>query len=328
MTTCFSRVKHRYTFQWFVHEWQAGRPGKYAIHGYDGLHRLRALPSGAFVFSDIERLQPTQRALASYVRDSIASVVGEDVVLNHPGRSLRRYELLTTLHQHGINEYRAVRASEPRGDLRFPVFVRRADHHDGALTPLLDSHGAVDGALAQLAMMGLEPETLLVIEFCDTRGPDGLIRKYAAQRVGPRIVAAHLFFGDKEWLIKETQVTTEATMREELAFMEENPHAEQLEKIFDLAHLQYGRIDYGMKGDRIQVWEINTNPVLAFPRNRYDASRVPLRQRVCDKYGDAFAELDARAPPGTVAVDMSLEALAGLVADGKLPEGLRIGCDA
>jgi hypothetical protein len=31
-------------------------------------------------------------------------------------------------------------------------------------------------------------------------------------------------------------------------------------QIFQLARVQYGRIDYSTIGDRIQVWEINTNP--------------------------------------------------------------------
>ena len=37
----------------------------------------------------------------------------------------------------------------------------------------------------------------------------------------------------------------------------------QLREIFDLAQIEYGRIDYGMLDGKVQCWEINTNPGLA-----------------------------------------------------------------
>ena len=43
-------------------------------------------------------------------------------------------------------------------------------------------------------------------------------------------------------------------------FTMSNPHEHELRRIFSTARIEYGRIDYALLGERIQVWEINTNP--------------------------------------------------------------------
>ena len=54
--------------------------------------------------------------------------------------------------------------------------------------------------------------------------------------------------------------------------------------LFDLARIDYGRIDYSVVDGRIQVWEINTNPMILIPRDRDD----PLRFAAHDRFGRAF----------------------------------------
>jgi hypothetical protein len=41
-----------------------------------------------------------------------------------------------------------------------------------------------------------------------------------------------------------------------------NPHEHALRAIFDVAGVGYGRIDYAMKGDHVETWEINLNPTV------------------------------------------------------------------
>jgi hypothetical protein len=43
-------------------------------------------------------------------------------------------------------------------------------------------------------------------------------------------------------------------------YLQAHPHEAELRKIFDLANIEYGRIDYSLLNGKIQVWEINTNP--------------------------------------------------------------------
>lgn len=49
---------------------------------------------------------------------------------------------------------------------------------------------------------------------------------------------------------------------EEKECLESNSFSDQMMHIFNHANIQYGRIDVGLKDGQIQVWEINTNPVL------------------------------------------------------------------
>ena len=51
-------------------------------------------------------------------------------------------------------------------------------------------------------------------------------------------------------------------VHDEFDYIQKNPHEEQLRQIFDLAHVEYGRIDYSIKNGRVQTWEINLNPTI------------------------------------------------------------------
>src|SRR5690606_9525763 len=58
----------------------------------------------------------------------------------------------------------------------------------------------------------------------------------------------------------------EADRQESRDYVAENPHRQQLENIFELASIEYGRIDYGLVDGAVQTFEINSNPtVLAEP---------------------------------------------------------------
>jgi hypothetical protein len=86
----------------------------------------------------------------------------------------------------------------------------------------------------------------------------------------------------------------------ERRYLETNPHEQDLRKIFRLARIDYGRIDYAMLGDRLQVWEINTNPHIIFRRNiRYwksgkseNSEREVMMQQLVEPFIAAFTEID------------------------------------
>jgi hypothetical protein len=100
------------------------------------------------------------------------------------------------------------------------------------------------------------------VELCDARGPDGLYRKYSAFRVSGRILPRHVHVS-AHWVSKSgSSLTNQATVREEAQNFETNPHEAWLRHIFELANVEYGRIDYGVANGELQVWEINTNPTL------------------------------------------------------------------
>jgi len=68
-------------------------------------------------------------------------------------------------------------------------------------------------------------------------------------------------------------VRTAAAYAAELAYARSNPHAVELAEIFALAQVDFGRIDYGLRNGRIEVFEINTNPDLLSARALSDPER-------------------------------------------------------
>jgi hypothetical protein len=51
-------------------------------------------------------------------------------------------------------------------------------------------------------------------------------------------------------------------VEEELEYVRTNPHRAQLEEIFTIAGVGYGRIDYSLLDGAVQTWEINLNPTI------------------------------------------------------------------
>lgn len=71
----------------------------------------------------------------------------------------------------------------------------------------------------------------------------------------------------------DTSEHGERAMQQHLDYVLGNPHEAAPRRIFALAGVDYGRIDYGVRGETLQVWEINTNPTLG-------PSRGPVHTRL------------------------------------------------
>jgi hypothetical protein len=217
---------------------------------------------GPQVFTALDHLTRAGRALVASLHDAFRASGAGFPALNHPDRWLYRLDLLGRMADLGINRFRACPAFRLHDDLRFPVFVRAASDHTGNLSPLLHSFGALRSALRALRLRGHRLRELLVVEFLDCREPDGLVRKYAAMKVGSSIVPVHLLISS-HWMVKSgNRELTRAQVEEELAYVETNPHRQWLEQVLATAGVEYGRIDYGMCGGRLQVWETNSAPTL------------------------------------------------------------------
>lgn len=227
----------------FVQGWGRALAGQVLVRPYEEVLGGADLPEGATaIFSDLDRLTPQQRAALAPLHARQARA------LNDPTRSLLRYELLRTLHARGINRFNAWRAGE--APERYPVFVRPDSGFLKAAPPLVWAAGE-------------PPAGHLAVEYCNTADRNGVFRKYGAYVVGERIVPRHLFFS-RDWLVKSPDLAGPAEIEEELAYVSANPHAAQLLGICRLARISWGRIDYALLEGRVQVWEINTNPLFAF----------------------------------------------------------------
>ena len=272
-----------------------GLAGRLVPMVYDELFAASALPDGAYCFADLELLSDAARQRAARRWEELAARGCR--LLNHPTRSLLRYELLRELRRRGVNTFDVYRLADGESPKRFPVFLRTANDHKGSISPLLGSAEELDAATAALRGRGERLDDKLVVEFCNTADPDGLYRKYGAFIVGERILPRHLFFS-RHWVVKDWSVLDDALLREEQRYLATNPHERQLREIFAAARIEYGRIDYSLRGGEMQVWEINTNPIIigmgparagsAAPPGRGAGLRAALRP--------AWTRLTARVP--------------------------------
>jgi hypothetical protein len=275
--------------------------------------------AGPQIFAGLDQITPAQRELIARLWDAHAAAAPHAPRLNDPRRALLRFELLQRLWEQGLNRFRVYRVDQADEVTRFPVFVRHIHRHNGPATRLVHSQDELRWVLRALRVRGRRMRDHMIVEYCDVSGPDGLFRKYAAFRVGTHIIPSHVFASPR-WTVKSTQnEPTEASVQEGLQFQRENPHAAWLARVFDLAGIEYGRVDYGVAGGVPQVWEINLNATLGRAEGQSRHTNLPPALKALRDSGRdifhaqlraAFLELDLHQAAARVEaqVDVSLRA--------------------
>lgn len=274
----------------FFDSWMPAARAQIRTLPYSRFSARKRFPSGAVIFSDLERLRPEELSLAARLAEALRSQPEAYTVWNDPCRYAGRFQLLKILEANGINDYRVYRADEPHDKLRFPVFVRHELNHDGPATPLLHSAGELHHALSQAEFQPLPVRRqLMIVEYCDCV-QDGIFRKYSVMKAGSAIIPRHVLFS-REWSTKTPDLVTGESLREEHEFFFNFPHKETVQKAFQLAGLDYGRIDYGLSGGKIQIWEINTNPTVVPVREKMDPRRMPIQSESARQIAEAILNL-------------------------------------
>ena len=284
--------RFEHTIKNYLAFWAKELEPRFQILFYNDVLRASELPLGTYIFSDLERLTPAETEIATRVWEQLNKAGAK--LLNHPRRTLKRYDLLTMLHEKGRNNFRVVRATDKKTPLKFPVFLREEGEHSGSLTVLLNSRHELDEALVGAMFRKHQLSTLLVVEYLDTKDANGVFSKYSSFIVGGRIVPCHVDVS-RGWVVKDTDIVDETIMDKELNYVRTNPHREWLQETFRLAGTEYGRIDYSFLGDKPQVWEINTNPVVILTPDHYQEIHMPVKRTFADQIGPAFSSIDTLA---------------------------------
>lgn len=222
------------------------------------------LPVADYIFVDLERLTPAEMEAAALRLAALGRAVPGLRALNAPRPALERHAVMDALHASGVNDFRVIPADRLPGDLRYPVFLRRLDDHDGPITDLLPDAAALEAALE--AALGGDRAALAVTEYIDARDAEGRHQKFSYFRIGDRFFPAARDLS-ASWICKGL-VEDAATIREpeaELAFLAGNAHETLMRPAFDVAGIGYGRADYVVIDGRAQIFEINTNPYLDPP---------------------------------------------------------------
>lgn len=182
---------------------------------------------------------------------------------------------------------------EPPPDARFPVFLRIADDHAGARTGLLADRAALAAELERQAGLGAALEGWIACEYAAERRPEGCYVKHGAFIVDGVVAPRHLMFGS-DWVVKASDLpVTPGAFHEAWLYMVMNPHADVLARVFALAGVEYGRVDYLVTREgRVRVWEINTNPHISSLSAAGDVSRRVIQDAWHRRYEAIMRALD------------------------------------
>lgn len=279
MISCLSTLRGGFGIGDFLQH--DGRTAAHFVRvlSYEDVFAAGRLPLGACVFMGLDELTPTETLLVARARTRLAGEVPPLPLFNDPARWLPRGELLAAAFDAGLNRFRVHRATAIGSDLTFPVFIRSESQHTGALSSLLRDRTAVLWAVARALARGVQLRDLLVVEYCHTADEDGVFRKYSAMILGTTIVPRSLTLG-RGWVTKmHGRFTDQRAADEELEYLRGNPHEEWIRRVAALGGVDYGRIDYGLKDGRPQLWEINTNPTIAGNPNRPESGAWPEDDR-------------------------------------------------
>lgn len=273
---------------------------------YDDLFAADALEPGTYVFTDMERLHPSELRLAARFFRRLGAMPGFRV-LNDPARVKTRYALLRALAEAGLNDFDAYWADGFPRPRRFPVFLRVAADHSGPIGDLINDQSELDIRLRTLESNGMPLSAVLVVEFCGERNAQGLYEKLAFLKIGNRITLSALLLGE-HWNVKivasSMSLLTPTIMRDQLEAIRADRDSEKLRAAFEIAGIDYGRADVGICGGRFQVYEINTNPNITagdqYVSNEHRESRQIFRER----FASLLHDVDVAGGERPVKVDL------------------------
>ena len=177
-------------------------------------------------------------------------------------------------------------------DLQYPLLLRRPGFHTGEHFVLVESAATLAAQATALA-----GDELLLIEFLDARGTDGMVRKYRVMFVAGTVYPLHLAIS-ADWKVHyfTSSMALDAAFREEeRRFLEDMPAVlgpraiAALTRVCAALGLDYGGVDFGLAADgSILLFEANATMVVfpADPDSIWD-----YRRRALSNVLDAAAKM-------------------------------------
>jgi len=292
---------NRHTIDKYLASWGAKQASFIQPLSYELFFKQKQFQPGLYIFADIELLSEKQLQKATELKNIIHSLNGPTQCINHPLQSERRYKLLKRLHAKGDNHFNIFRFHENIDHIQFPVFLRIENDHLGKRSELIDNNKDLTKEIKRLEAEGNQSEAWLITEHCTTSDKEGVFRKYSSFLVNGQIIPRHLFFSH-DWFQKYDDLTEEHLLKEELNYIQTNPHEKILKKVFDEARIEYGRIDYSMANKQIQVWEINTNPAILSFHSAKDQKRIEVHQTFYNNFSKSLKALHL-TQPGSLSIN-------------------------
>ena len=256
------------------------------------------VPPHAVVFNAVGNADLRTRAL-----DKAEAVLRATTapVINHPGAVRRTGRVQVADRLRTVSDVLTPRMKLCSRDafagdlgLGWPMLVRSLGFHTG-------EHFVKVGHSAQTAdaVAALPGDELLAIEYIDTRGDDGVFRKYRMLTIDGRLYPLHLA-ASRDWKVHYFSADNRAEFRaQEQAFLE-NPESAigdgavaALHRIAAALALDYGGIDFALdRNNQVVVFEANPTmaivPPAAHPDHEYrriaaDAAVAAVRAMIYDR---------------------------------------------
>lgn len=285
--------RNLYTLREFITDNPARLQERVRLVGYKQLFDRTNLPKATYIFSDLERLTVPGLQRVAWIWKQLTSSDPHIRLVNDPLRVKRRYELLRHLYAAGINSFNVRRAADVMNGCRFPVFLRRETDHAGPTSALIENEADLNAAIDALAARGVFRDDHMVTEFCGAPDDTGAYVKYGCFRVGDRIMPQNRLVG-RQWCVKKFEYFDETVIARDLAYIKSTEHNETVRRVFDIAAVEYGRVDYSIVNGRLEFYELNTNP-----HNSYrEMDAIPeSRDYFTPLFIDALLALDCPADP-------------------------------
>lgn len=287
--------QHRYTIDRFMAALGERPPVRIVPVTYGDLFKGMSVEPATVIFSDLERLGAEMQEAAATIWQKLRRSGLPFRLVNHPTGAMLRYELLRTLFEQGINDFNVYRLTEARRPQRYPVFLRSEDDHRGSETHLLRSAAKVDAVVGRMAAREMSRDTRMLVEYRAAPDRRGLFRVYTAQCIAGTVIPRSVAFSS-HWVVKRSTVELDdELLAQEREYLATNPHAEFVRRVFRIARIGYGRMDYTVIDGRPQAYEINTNPQLVYQTATVRQARhFPDLPSVTDRLAAALAALDGR----------------------------------
>lgn len=281
---------HAYTFGDMAQQLRAHGVSARTL-SYEKLWGCKWLPRGTYVMTDFDRLSPVENEAAGRLHDHLREAGLP--VLNNPRHFRPRDSLLKALHAEGLNGFTCCLPAAGEWPQRYPVFLRTVAAHRGTLSDLLHDRAAADAALEQAVNQGHPVRDLMFVEYAAEPQPDtGSFQKHAAFRIDGHIVRANTV-NDVNWMAKNGSkgVASQAQYDAERAEMTTYPRRDYVMRVFELAGMQFGRLDFGIVAGRPQAYEINTNPTMALSEAHPNSTRRETMGLIKSRLAAALAEM-------------------------------------
>ena len=282
---------------------------------YDEILKRRSPYRATHILTDLDRLAASRVHEAAILYRELKQAGIK--ALNEPARVLGRFGLLRALSRAGINGFDIYRADALEMPRSWPVFLRVDGSHGAPVSGLLNNGEELAEAIEQAIAAGAPKASLLIIEYAAEPVRPGLYRKLSVFRVGDQLLG-YTCVHDDHWLVKYGQsgIASDELYEEEYSIVENNPYSAAMLPAFEMAGIDYGRVDFGLVGGRPQVYEINTNPHVDLGNTMDSAVRNRSNALFRCNYLDAMAAIDTEPRPAWQASSTAVMRTARIVGLG------------